>query len=91
MFLYGEPSEIVLPIKFPFTIKLDGLNIIVIYILNFKLIVKLDSRRTPEWFKPLAAKAQRPFVAAAYKYRESPDFNNDVSGLRDTLSKVTDW
>jgi hypothetical protein len=88
---YSGTDDIIFPLKFPFAQKIQGINYLVLYFLNFKVILKLDGRTTPGWFNFAAASADKPLVAPATPYNGSSEHENDLSGLRETLSRGVKW
>jgi hypothetical protein len=78
---YGPHDDLLLPFKYPFQQKVNGLNFVFSYFLNFKVAAKLDSRPLPRDLKVFAASEIRSIVMPAEKYSKSPEYRNDRSEI----------
>lgn len=84
---YSNPTDLVFPLKLPSIQKVKGLNLLFLYFLNFKVIVKLDARPTPNWFRFAAAAPGKALVVPAICYSGSAEHRNDLSSLQRLLSR----
>lgn len=84
---YSNPRELIFSLKLPSVQKVDGLNFLFLYFLNFKVIVKLDARPTPNWLRFAAAVPGKVLVAPAVSYRGSTEHRSDLNSLQRLLSR----
>ena len=82
---YSSPDELLFPLKFPFNAKKFGLNIIICYFFNYKVLIKLDSRPTPDWFRWASARRGSPLKILASSYDGSVEHQSDLKAFRDAL------
>jgi hypothetical protein len=77
-----EGSEEPQPFKFPIHSRLEGLNLVLAYLLNWKIVIKLDSRPGPEWFRAFAVKPNAPIIIRCEEYLGSNEFKNDLNTFK---------
>jgi hypothetical protein len=77
-----EGSEESQPFKFPVRTRREGLNLVQAYLLNWKIVIKLDSRPGPEWFRAFAVRPNAPIIIRCEEYLGSNEFKNDLNTFK---------
>jgi hypothetical protein len=77
----GLHGENLLPLKYPFRRKLDGVNYYIAYFLNFKVFMRLDSKIGPEYLEWLHPANKTVMTIPVLPYIGSNEYDNDRQSL----------